>query len=97
MVSFSCAAKYEQLLREEKQRKNSSRDTYSQDQNVEANALDPDAYLSDSDSEIFERNVAELIAGKPTTCKALAKTDSKSSDRISLQPRLFKDSIEILI
>jgi hypothetical protein len=59
----------------------SSRGTYYQDPNVEANALDPDAYLSDSDSEIFDINVAELIAGKPYTCKALAKTDSKSSDR----------------
>lgn len=49
-----------------------SRGTIYQDQNVEANALDPDAYLSDSDSEIFDKHVAELIAGKPYTCKALA-------------------------
>lgn len=77
----SCAAKYEQPLREEEQRRNSSKGTYYQDPNVEANVLDPDVYLSDSDCEAIDINVAELTAGKPYTCKALTKPDSKSSDR----------------
>lgn len=36
--------------------------TYYQDPNVEA---DLDVYLSDSDCEAIDINVAELIAGKP--------------------------------
>ncbi|XP_059629727.1 uncharacterized protein LOC132272642 [Cornus florida] len=61
-------AKYEELLREEQDRKNTSKGTYYRDPNFEV-------YTTETEGE-FEVNVAELNIKKAYTCEALTKPKS---------------------
>ncbi|XP_059668841.1 uncharacterized protein LOC132313923 [Cornus florida] len=65
-------AKYEELLREEQDRKNSSKGTYYRDLNYEV-------YTTETEGE-FEVNVAELNIKKAYTCEALTKPKSATAN-----------------
>ncbi|XP_059623179.1 uncharacterized protein LOC132266344 [Cornus florida] len=65
-------AKYEELLRQEQDRKNSSKGTYYRDPNYEV-------YTTETEWE-FEVNVAELNIKKAYTCKALTKPKSATAN-----------------
>ncbi|XP_059654787.1 uncharacterized protein LOC132301561 [Cornus florida] len=65
-------AKYEELLREEQDRKNSSKGTYYRDPKYEV-------YTTETEGE-FEVNVAELNIKKAYTCEALTKPKSATAN-----------------
>ncbi|XP_059650780.1 uncharacterized protein LOC132296613 [Cornus florida] len=65
-------AKYEELLREEQDRKNSSKGTYYRDPNYEV-------YTTETEGD-FEVNVAELNIKKAYTCEALTKLKSTTAN-----------------
>ncbi|XP_059670679.1 uncharacterized protein LOC132316183 [Cornus florida] len=65
-------AKYEELLREEQDKKNSSKGTYYRNLNYEV-------YTTEIEGE-FEVNVAELNIKKAYTCKALTKPKSATAN-----------------
>ncbi|XP_059627576.1 uncharacterized protein LOC132270413 [Cornus florida] len=67
------ATRYELVLKEEKERKNSSKGTYYRDPNYEVYSTDV------VEEEDFEANLAEVILKKPYVCDALTKPNVSTS------------------
>ncbi|KAF3434658.1 hypothetical protein FNV43_RR21743 [Rhamnella rubrinervis] len=64
------ATRYEDILNEEYQRKNSSNRTYYKDPNLDIHLVDSEDQTEDS---VVEVGLAEVVATRPYTCRALVK------------------------
>ncbi|KAF3431907.1 hypothetical protein FNV43_RR26643 [Rhamnella rubrinervis] len=64
------ATRYEDILNEEYQRKNSSKGTYYKDSNLDIHLVDSEDQAEDS---VVEVGLAEVVATRPYTCRALVK------------------------
>ena len=77
------AARYEKILLDEQEMKNSSRGTYYKDPNLEV-------LVAEYDIDLGEVDMAELTCKRPVVCKALQRSTEGSNDTSTIKKQAFE-------